>query len=213
MKRIMMNKYGFERWPEEDFSDDGNRFTCYKVGNRVRVSKLVADGQAYISARIDGIKLPYEVYSQLPHYKVLDDLNGVSVDSIDEDDLLELYHACVEYEQEYDAAEANLDLPSMAAIKAQCSLIRDNLNRQLKEADSMIKANLTQLITNLSNYKWESIKTYYNNLLAELERVDTYPARLYNTAQSIAFCDSSSSYLNDSYYYERILEIIGQAIN
>ena len=53
MKKIMMNKYGFVRWPEEDFSDDGNRFYCYKVGNRVRVSKLVSDGVAYISARVD----------------------------------------------------------------------------------------------------------------------------------------------------------------
>ena len=39
-----MTKYGFKRWKDGDFSDDGNRFTCYRVGKRVSVSKLVSDG-------------------------------------------------------------------------------------------------------------------------------------------------------------------------
>ena len=71
MKKIMMTNYGFVRWPEEDFTDDSTRFTCYRVGKRVRVSKCTYNGEAYISARIDGAKLPYEVYSKLPHYSPL----------------------------------------------------------------------------------------------------------------------------------------------
>ena len=58
MKRIELVKYGFIRSPEDDFSDDGNRFTCYRVG-KVRVSKLISHGDAFISARIDDYILPY----------------------------------------------------------------------------------------------------------------------------------------------------------
>lgn len=208
MKRINMTKYGFERWQAEDFSDDGNRFTCYKVGNRVRVSKLVSDGRAYISARIDGIKLPYEVYSQLPHYKVLDDLNGVSVDNIDEDDLLELYHACVEYEQEYNAAEANLSLPTIEEIELQCAIVINNVHRQIAEAECAIKNNITKLMVNLSSYKWDSLKHYYNSLLKEVDNYKKYPKQLLGTAQSISFCAPHT--LRDSYYFEAIMKMINE---
>ena len=70
MKKIVMTKYGFVRWPEKDFSDDGNRFTCYRVGESTRVSKLVSDGRAYLSIESSCGKgtLPYEHYSTLPHY-------------------------------------------------------------------------------------------------------------------------------------------------
>ena len=68
MTRINMTKYGFVRWPEEDFSDDGARFTCYRVGERVRVSKTTYQGEVFISARIDGRKLSYNEYSVLEHY-------------------------------------------------------------------------------------------------------------------------------------------------
>jgi hypothetical protein len=206
-----MTKYGFERWQAEDFSDDGNRFTCYKVGNRVRVSKLVRDGRAYISARIDGIKLPYEVYSQLPHYKVLDDLNGISVDNIDEDDLLELYHACVEYEQEYNAAEANLDLPTIEELELQCAIVINNVHRQIAEVECAIKNNITKLMVNLDSYKWDSIKHYYNSLLKEVDRYKKYPAQMLGTAQSISFCKPNKT-LSDSYYYEALMKIINNAV-
>ena len=62
MERITMTKYGFIRSKEDDFSDDGNRFTCYRVG-KVRISKLVSDGEAYIDAYIDSGMLPYDIYS------------------------------------------------------------------------------------------------------------------------------------------------------
>jgi hypothetical protein len=95
MKRILMKEYGFVRWPEEDFSDDGNRFYCFKVGERVRVSKLVAQGTVFISARIDDIRLPFEIYSKLPHYRALDKLNGVSLESLQSSDLKQLYEDCL----------------------------------------------------------------------------------------------------------------------
>ena len=68
MKKVMLAKFGFVRWPEEDFSDDGNYFSCYRAGKAVRVSKLVADGQVYLSIDSSCGKgtVPYEVYIALP---------------------------------------------------------------------------------------------------------------------------------------------------
>ena len=107
MKRINLVKYGFVRWPEGDFSDDGSHFQTYKVG-RVRVTKHVSDGQAYIDGDINDGKLPYEVYSNLPHYKATGKLNGVSIATLAEDDLQELYEACQAYEVEYTNAENSI---------------------------------------------------------------------------------------------------------
>ena len=99
MKKINLTKYGFIRTPEEDFSDDGNRFTCYKVG-KVRVSKLVDRGDVYIDADMDDCRLHYEEYSTLPHCKSLNALNGISLGNITEEDLIKLYNDCIEYEKE-----------------------------------------------------------------------------------------------------------------
>lgn len=74
--RINLKRYGFVRAPEEDFSDDGNRFTCYyydpkhEGDKRFRTSKLVSNGDAYISVH-------YRAPSGRTKY--FDDLNGVSI--------------------------------------------------------------------------------------------------------------------------------------
>ena len=94
MKKIMMTNYGFIRWPEEDFSDDGTRFTAYRVGERVRVTKATYKGEAFIDGTIHGTKLPYEVYSKLPHYSAISKLNGVSIDTLTDQDLFNLCEAC-----------------------------------------------------------------------------------------------------------------------
>ena len=68
MKKIMMAKYGFVKCPEESFSDDGSRFEVYRVGTRVRVTKHVSDGYAYIDGDIRDGFLSYDEYKRLPHY-------------------------------------------------------------------------------------------------------------------------------------------------
>ena len=46
MERINLTKFGFVRSPQDDFSDDGSRFTCYRRPGveKVRISKLVSGG-------------------------------------------------------------------------------------------------------------------------------------------------------------------------
>ena len=210
MKRIMMNKYGFERWAEKDFSDDGNRFTCYKVGDRVRVTKLVADGQAYISASIDGIKLPYEVYSKLPHYKALDNLNGVGLATIDEEDLIELYHTCIAYEQEYTTAEDNIVMPTIAEIETKCKCWQAKIKNDIKTVENLMSAKLPVLLTNLSKYEFGTLKDYYCNLKKEYDKYEpkAYTAYIANSYMSISFCKNEPT---DSYYYTRLLDMIYKA--
>jgi len=166
MKRINLTKFGFVRSKEDDFSDDGNHFTCYKIG-KIRVSKLVSDGQAYISGSMDDNKLTYEVYSKLPHYKSLDNLNGVDTSSITEEDLQDLYTTCVEYEKEYEAAVKTIVYPTQEELDEQCLKIENLRKAELKEIESKIDAS----ILNLREYDLTSLQKYYRNLKASTKGI------------------------------------------
>lgn len=113
MKRINLTKYGFIRFPEEDFTDDGASFQTYRFSEtNNHVSKHVSDGQVYLSVHVIG-QLPYEVYSTLPHYRSATwDFNGVSVASLTDAQLQDFFNACLQYEKEYRAAEASIRYPT-----------------------------------------------------------------------------------------------------
>lgn len=214
MKKIMMNKYGFERWPEQDFNDDGNRFTCFKAGARVRVSKTTSNGQAYISARIDDIKLPFEEYSKLPHFRALDKLNGVSIESLNDSDLITLYNDCLAYEKEYTDAENSIVMPTLEEIKEHCRYICGARQNELIVIEHLLKTNISILLTSLSDYKWSDIKSYYIKLQNEIKNYDenTYAKRILGTSYSIDFCKANNSLKKESYYYGRLMEIIESAV-
>lgn len=81
-KVIPLTKFGFVRAPEEDFWDDGAKFTAYwwdpegKGDKRFLLTKSLYDGDAFISVRytLPGTRSD----------KYIDDLNGVPVaDAID----------------------------------------------------------------------------------------------------------------------------------
>ena len=214
MKRINMSKYGFIRWAEEDFSDDGNRFTCYRAGDRVRVSKLVADGEAYIDARIDGAKLPYEVYSKLPHYKDLGALNGVSCSSITDRDLLDLYEACISYEQEYIAAENNIKMPTLDDITEQYYKVRLKRLNEFTEIEQLITENLTSIMINAGKFELTEIKSYFTSLYkaAYNNTLEETANKMVGTARSISFCKPDCTELNNSWYYEKLITMINKII-
>jgi hypothetical protein len=207
MKKIMMTKYGFERWPEEDFSDDGNRFTCYKVGDRVRVSKLVADGYAYIDARIDGRILPYEVYSNLPHFKIMGKLNGVPVNTLTDALLFELAEACLYYEKEYNAAEAAIVFPTEDEIKARCMEVRKRFETQLAELEYLMsKKNMAKLAFKIPEWEWRELRSDLIRLVKQAESYEpeAYCQYIYKTRQSFDFCKPDARILEDTFYYDRI---------
>lgn len=207
MKRIVMTKYGFVRWPEEDFGDDGNRFTCYRAGNRVRVTKCTGDGEVYICARIDGAKLPYEVYSKLPHYSAMDKLNGVSIASLTDDDLYELFSACALYEKEYTEAENTIVMPTLSEIKIQCMQVHAKRQEELAE----INRHFTVAVAaKVEKWEWTNIRDYLLSIANLVDKYDPdkYPLEIVGTARSINFCKPDCEELKPSFYYKWIMERI-----
>jgi len=211
MKKIMMNKYGFVRWPEEDFSDDGNRFYCYRVGERVRVSKLVSDGIAYISARINRGTLPYAIYSTLPHYNMLDALNGVSVASLTDSDLFDLCEACLIFDKEYSDAEATIEYPSADKIREQCVKIKAKRIAELAKVEAELARSITDLAQTVPEWKWKTVREYLINLKKEADfNVEDKVQSLVNTSYSFDFVKPTFHDLSDSFYYKWIMDLLNK---
>jgi hypothetical protein len=212
MKKIMMTKYGFVRWPEEDFGDDGNRFTCYRVGDRVRVSKCTYNGEAFIDASIEGTKLPYEVYSKLPHYSAISKLNGVSIGSLTDQDLVDLYEVCLAYEQEYTDAENNIQMPTLEAIEIQCKKVQTKRQLELIDINDAFSRSAVAIAGKLEKWEWTNLREYLLAIAAAVNSYDPdiYPQTIFGTSRSIDFCKPTCSELQDSFYYKWIMERINK---
>lgn len=214
MKKILMTKYGFVRWPEQDFLDDGSRFTCYKAGHRVRVSKTTYDGEAFISGTIIDGELPYEVYSALPHYRSLMNLNGISISSLEDSDLEKFYDDCLEYEQEYIDAENSVVFPSVVEITEQCEKIKAQAIIDADKAFDLFNKNFKLLIKNMSDYNWKRLKEYLKGLIDAVELYDSpekitdYANKIYKTHWSFTFCKPTNSSLKESWKCSAVIEMI-----
>ena len=207
MTRINLVKYGFVRCPEEDFSDDGSRFQAYKVG-RVRVTKLVADGYAYIDGDINDGKLPYDVYSKLPHYKELGRLNGEPTSVITEDDIQRLYEACQAYDIEYTNAESSIVYPTLDEIRDKASRITNARMLELSKIENRLNRNMREAITKLSAYEWKYLYEYFNNLVKATRNfnIATYPQTIVGQAFSFTFVKPEYE-MEESYWFERLNEL------
>lgn len=210
MRKIVMTNYGFVRWPEEDFSDDGSKFYCYRVGERVRVSKCTYKGEVFLSGRIDGTKLPWEVYSKLPHYSALDKLNGVSIDSLTDQDLFDLCEACLMYEKEYNEAENNIKMPTLEEIKEQCIKVQAKRLAEFAEVETLLGKHAAKLALKLPAWQWKTIQEYLANLAAKLANYspELYAPTVLNSAKSINFCKPDCTELADCYYYNYLVDLI-----
>lgn len=207
MTRINLVKYGFVRDAAEDFSDDGNRFQAYKVG-RVRVTKLVSDGEAYIDGDINDGKLPYDVYSKLPHYKAIGELNGVSLASLTEDDIQKLYEACQAYEVEYTNAENSIKYPTLDEIRDKASRITNHRMLELSKIENRLNRNMREAITEFSTYEWKELQEYFNNLAKATRHFNTatYPQTI--LGQSFSFTFVKPDYeMGASYWFQRLNEL------
>lgn len=207
MTRINLVKYGFVRCPEEDFSDDGNRFQAYKVG-RVLVTKLVSDGEAYISGAIPDSKLPYEIYSKLPHYPFLGALNGIATAHITEDDLQELYEACQAYDLEYANAENTVEYPTIQEITEKCHKITDKRLMELNTISSLLNKYAADAATRFAPYEWKAVQEYMHHLTADASRFnpDTYPQTIYRNSSSFNFV-LPTTYMEDSYWFKYLRDL------
>lgn len=209
MKKVMLTKYGFIRRSEQDFGDDGDRFTCYRAGDRVRVTKHVSDGQVYIHASIDSGKLPYEVYSKLPHYFALDALNGVAIESLTDERLREFYDNCLLYEEEFIEAENTIVMPTISEIKIQCMRVQAKRQEELAEINRRFTA---AVALKVCKWEWSELRDYLLSLEKSISCYDPeeYPQTILNTARSINFCKPDCSELQDSFYYKWIMERVNK---
>ena len=210
MERILMTKYGFKRWKEEDFSDDGNRFTCYKVGKRVRVSKLVSEGEAYIDAGIDYGNLPYEVYSKLPCYKELSALNGVSTSSITEEDLQKLYEDCLTFEKAYDEAYDNMNWPTKQEIADKAREFFNDYIVVYNQLEQEFQFNILTIANKCTQYDWTRLRDYLISFRREFECYadpDKVANRDFMQVRSIGFVKTKPNAKN-SFWVKCIRDII-----
>lgn len=215
MNRIELAKFGFVRWPEQDFSDDGTRFTCYKVGRRVRVSKATWKDMVFLSARIDdGRILDYPEYSELPHYKGLDRLNGVSTVGLTEQDIIQFYNDCLAYEKEYEEAEKNVKFPTIDELKDQCNKIRAHYSAQLSEATALISVAAVKMILKADEYELRHLRDYLKTLKGRAEGFDpdTYPQSIQNSAYGRNFVKPDNYDLTETWYLDEIKEIVQKYI-
>lgn len=209
MTRVILTKYGFTRFPEEDFHDDGNNFTCYRFSNtNSHVSKLVADGQAYLSVHVNG-NLPYEVYSNLPHYKRATwDFNGISVASLTDALLQDFYMSCVEYEREYQAAEASIKYPTECELLAKCIRVQNKLILEMNELETLIGEHAVEAAVKFSKWEWEQLQKYLAYMLQELNKYkpDTFIPNVLGTAQSITFLKNKED-TEPTYWFRSLKEL------
>lgn len=209
MTRINLVKYGFVRCPEEDFSDDGNRFTCYRFSDtNNHVSKLVADGHAHLSVHVSG-QLPYEVYSKLPNYQAATwSYNGISVASLTDEMLQDFFKACVQYEREYQAAEAAIEYPTECELLAKCIRIQNKLILEMNELETLMGENAIEAATKFSKWEWERLQEHLKYMLQELSKYnpEKFIPSVLGTARSFTFLQNKED-TEPTYWYRSIKEM------
>lgn len=211
MTRINLIKYGFVRWPEKDFSDDGSKFTCYKVGKNVRVSKLVADGQVYLSidSSAGNGTLPYDIYSKLPHYNDASwKWNGISVASLTDSDIEDFLLACLAYELEYEKAEAAIKYPTLEEIQEKAVKVTAKRLLELTTIKGLLSKYALEAATKFSTYEWKQVQEYMKNLMAEVKRYnpETFPQTIAGTSYSFDFVKPETN-MKESYWFTYLKDL------
>lgn len=153
--KLNFKKYGIQRSPEHDFSDDGNRFRGY-ICNGVPMSYLKDDGEVYLSIQVGDLGgLNYEEYSKLPSYKDCDKYNGVDESSVDLADVAEI---CKRIKAEHDEALGNIKDISDDDYKAYTDKYLEKAKKEFEEAKQVIKNLEPEDLLNASEWDIKKIK-------------------------------------------------------
>ena len=133
---IRYSAFGIERTPEDDFSDDGTRFTAYRLPNGMEMTVAKDSDDIYLSVDHPYNKeVSYEEYSSLPHYKDLDMYNGVRKDSVD---LNKVIDASNKYLNEYNELLKKKGIKP--EIRTNKELRLDSIKRQIERNEASIKS-------------------------------------------------------------------------
>lgn len=212
MKRLVMTKYGFERDAANDFSDDGNRFTCFRVGN-VGVTKHISNGQVYLSGSVEKDTLTYEEYSKCHHFNDVNWLyNGVSLEKLTDEDMFNFFEACLKYDAEYAAAEATIAYPSLEELTKAVEKINEVREKEFETACELCKAKVIDLMLKNSS---SLVLNEISEMLQSLDQrrkaldVDTYPAQIQYTRIGKNLIKNFEEAIKPSFYYRRVVELMG----
>ena len=209
MKKIELTKYGFVRSKEDDFTDDGTRFTCYRVGN-ILVSKAASrctPGLVFIAATLPWYesRLTYDMVSKLPHYKQLEKLNGCMMDDISEQDLIQLHDDCVSYEKEYNELLEQTKFPTMDELKDAYEKIKAQKVSQLEEATKLLKDNAFDLLLNVPDCVLHLITNSYRDLKSEANiNIDERAKSAFEKAYSFSVIEDSKKKQKEIFYLTEI---------
>ena len=163
--RLNFKKYGIERAPDLDFSDDGNRFRGYRC-NGVPISYLYSDGRYYLSIRVDYLEgLTYDEYSKLPSYKDCDKYN--MCDSVDLADVADI---CKRIKSEYDAALKDIKDVSDDDYKVYTDKYLEKAKKEFEEAKNSIRSLEPEDLLNASEWNIKEIKRDLENIKNEIDR-------------------------------------------
>jgi hypothetical protein len=165
---------------------------------------------------MNGCKLDYTEYSKLPHYKDATwNYNGVDMNSLTDEDLVNWYNACVEYEKEYIEAESKVVFPTIEEIRNQCIRIRKLRQQELNNITKLINDNGTALLLGLtSDYELRNLRDYYKNLKRTAEGLDPdlYPQTIQKSNYGRNFVKETNSDLKENWYYKQLKEIISKVV-
>lgn len=160
-------RYGFTRYPEKDFSDDGNRFRMYLYHDELPMSYLRADGDVYIALRpdyIDGIS--YREYSKLPSYNDANKYNGVPEDSVDLDDLSLIAERLT---GEIKELKVNIKDADPDAWNEFCSRYINLYTNAYQDIVEIVKSKFLEILE-LDDYKIKEIKGYLRSLKQDISK-------------------------------------------
>lgn len=204
-----LRKIGFERYPEGDFSDDGNRFREYIFDGELVMSYLKSQGQVYISFHPDELGLNYSEYSKVPTYKIADKYNGVPEDSVDLDDL---HNIATKFLSELRDLRDNM--PQVGSEDLEQYLADErNYNRKVYEmAYAEIQAHLPLIIKNWKEYSVKHIMDYalslqrYAEHQVDIDQVSQTAARNWLEPENLARQEAKYAEPEQNFYYREIME-------
>jgi hypothetical protein len=122
--------------------------------------------------------------------------------------MIDLYEACLVYEQEYIEAENTIQMPTLDDIKVQCKKVQTKRQLELIDINWAFSRSAAAIAGKLEKWEWTNLREYLLAIVAAINSYDpdTYPQKIIGSSRSIDFCKPTCSELQDSFYYKWIME-------
>jgi hypothetical protein len=133
----------------------------------------------------------------------------VAVSALTDNDLSELYEACLAYEREYTEAENSIVMPTLDEIREQCVKVKAKIDKEIMDIQRLFSL---EVASKLSTCEWRNVRDYYMFLKDSATEYDPdkYPHTIVNTNRSITFCSPDFPGFKTSWYYTKLLEYINK---